>query len=156
VESNTPTIAKNSGSQPDTFLSVPVGNQERVMAVGGWHDAQETSAGECSWVVLGNRKKGTNMTKVAKDRPDVGELSPLLTVREVAGVLGIHVRTVWRLAAMVEMGEGVFPRPVRIAKKTIRWRREDLEKYLDSLAAEAAGERSGDNQDEPRLATISL
>ena len=96
------------------------------------------------------------MTVNEKCRQGVGELSPLLTVREVAGVLGIHVRTVWRLAAMAEMGEGNFPRPVRIAKKTIRWRREDLEKYLNTLAAEAAGKRSGDSQDEPGLAPISL
>ena len=126
------------------------------MAAVGWHDVQETSAGQCSWMALGNRKKGTNMTTVAKDRQGAGELSPLLTVREVAGVLGIHVRTVWRLAAMAEMGEGSFPRPVRIGKKTIRWRRESLEKYLDSLAAEAAAENSGGSQDEPRLAPVSL
>jgi excisionase family DNA binding protein len=96
------------------------------------------------------------MTTSAKDMQGAGELSPLLTVREVAKVLGIHVRTVWRLAAMAEMNEGTFPKPVRIAKKTIRWRPETLEKYLDSLAAEAAGERSGDDEDEPRLAAISL
>ena len=64
-------------------------------------------------------------------------MRPLLTVREVAAVLGIHVRTVWRLAAMAEMGEGDFPRPVRIAKKTIRWRRQDLERYIEALAVEA-------------------
>ncbi len=77
------------------------------------------------------------MTTVAKDKSDTGELSPLLTVREVAKVLGIHVRTVWRLAAMAEMGEGNFPRPVRIGAKTIRWQRSALETYLNALAAEA-------------------
>ena len=78
------------------------------------------------------------MTASAEDSRGAGELGPLLTVREVAKLLGIHVRTVWRLAAMAEMGEGSFPRPVRIAKKTIRWRREDLSSYLDTLAAEAS------------------
>ena len=95
------------------------------------------SGGECGRTLQDRPRKGANMTTIAKDRQDVGELSPLLTVREVAGILGIHVRTVWRLAAMTEMGEGGFPRPVRIAKKTIRWRRADLEQYLDTLAAEA-------------------
>ncbi len=79
------------------------------------------------------------MKAVVEGRQDVGALSPLLTVREMAVVLGIHVRTVWRLSALAEAGEGSFPRPVRIAKKTIRWRREDLEKYLSDLAAEADG-----------------
>lgn len=74
------------------------------------------------------------MTAVARDGQGVVELSPLLTVREVAEFLGIHMRTVWRLAAMAEMGEGGFPTPVRIAKKTIRWRREDLDSYLKTLA----------------------
>ena len=65
-------------------------------------------------------------------------MRPLLRVREVAAVLGIHVRTVWRLAAMAEMDEGDFPRPVRIAKKTIRWRRQDLERYIEALTVEAS------------------
>jgi len=74
------------------------------------------------------------MATSVKDKLGAGELSPLLTVKEVAAVLGIHVRTVWRMTALAEMGEGSFPRPVRIAAKTIRWRREDLGKYLDTLA----------------------
>jgi predicted DNA-binding transcriptional regulator AlpA len=78
------------------------------------------------------------MTVSAEDKDGSSGLSPLLTVREVAGVLGIHVRTVWRLSAMAEMGEGDFPRPVRIAKKTIRWRQQDLEGYIEALAVEAS------------------
>jgi len=94
--------------------------------------------GECSWAMQDKPRKGVNMTTVAKDRQDVGELNPLLTVKTVAGILGIHVRTVWRLAAMAEMGEGSFPKPIRIGAKTIRWRRSDLEQYLNTLAAEVS------------------
>ena len=77
------------------------------------------------------------MTVSVEDQCGAVGLRPLLTAREVAAVLGIHVRTVWRLSAMAEMGEGDFPRPVRIAKKTIRWRRQDLERYIEALAVEA-------------------
>ncbi len=55
----------------------------------------------------------------------------------MALVLGIHVRTIWRLVALAEMGEGRFPKPIRIGAKTIRWRPEALEAYLNVLAAEA-------------------
>jgi len=85
-----------------------------------------------------NPERGGTMTTNGTNGPGPVELSPLLTVREVAGLLGIHVRTVWRLAALAEMGEGRFPRPVRIAKKTVRWRREDVAGYLKALAAEAS------------------
>ena len=59
----------------------------------------------------------------------------LLTVKELAAMLGVHERTCWRLAAMAEAGQGDFPRPLRIAPKTIRWRLADVEAYLAALAA---------------------
>jgi predicted DNA-binding transcriptional regulator AlpA len=61
----------------------------------------------------------------------------LLTVKELAAALGIHERTCWRLAALAEAGRGDFPRPVRIAPKTIRWRMADVEAYLATLAGAA-------------------
>ena len=96
------------------------------------------------------------MTTATKDKQEIGDLRPLLSVKEVAEILGVHARTVWRLAAMAEMGEGSFPKPLRIASKTVRWQREALEEYLNTLAAAAAGKRPGDAQDEPVLAPISL
>ena len=59
----------------------------------------------------------------------------LLTVKELAAALGVHERTCWRLAAMAEAGQGDFPKPLRIAPKTVRWRLADVETYLASLAA---------------------
>jgi len=59
----------------------------------------------------------------------------LLTVKDLAAMLGIHERTCWRLAAMAEAGQGDFPRPLRIGPKTIRWRLADVEAYLAALAA---------------------
>jgi len=58
----------------------------------------------------------------------------LLTVKELAAVLGVHERTCWRLAAMAEAGYGDFPRPLRIGPKTIRWRLADVEAFLAALA----------------------
>jgi predicted DNA-binding transcriptional regulator AlpA len=61
----------------------------------------------------------------------------LVDVRYVAEILGIHARSVWRLAAMAEAGQGNFPKPLRIGSKTVRWRLLDIETYLAALAGEA-------------------
>ena len=58
----------------------------------------------------------------------------LLTVKDLAALLGVHERTCWRLAAMAEAGQGDFPRPLRIGPKMIRWRLVDVESYLSVLA----------------------
>jgi len=63
------------------------------------------------------------------------ETARLLTVTELAAMLGIHERTCWRLAAMAEAGQGDFPRPLRIGPRVVRWRPADVEAYLSSLAA---------------------
>ena len=60
----------------------------------------------------------------------------LLTVKDLADLLGIHERTCWRLAAMAEAGHGDFPRPLRIGPKTIRWRVADVDSYLAALAGD--------------------
>ena len=53
----------------------------------------------------------------------------LLDVRQVAEILGIAVRTVWRLSAA-----GELPPPVRIGVRIVRWRLSDIEQYLENLA----------------------
>ena len=65
----------------------------------------------------------------------MGEHLKLLTVKELAGALGVHERTCWRLAAMAEAGQGDFPRPLRIGPRVVRWRPADVEAYLAALAA---------------------
>jgi predicted DNA-binding transcriptional regulator AlpA len=63
----------------------------------------------------------------------VNENRKLLTVKDLATMLGIHQRTCWRLTAMAEADRSDFPRPLRIGPKTIRWRLADVEKYLETL-----------------------
>jgi len=60
----------------------------------------------------------------------------LLDVREVASLLRMHPRSVWRLAAQAEAGLCNFPKPLRIGPKTIRWRLSDVQAYLAALAGE--------------------
>ena len=62
----------------------------------------------------------------------------LLTVRDVAGLLKIHVATIWRNSALAEAGHGNFPKPLRLGEKTVRWRLADVERYLSALAGEGS------------------
>jgi predicted DNA-binding transcriptional regulator AlpA len=60
----------------------------------------------------------------------------LLDVRQLAETLNMHPRSIWRLAAMADAGQGNFPKPLRIGPKTIRWRLSDVRAYLAALARE--------------------
>jgi excisionase family DNA binding protein len=53
----------------------------------------------------------------------------LMTVREVAILLGVCERTVWRLAA-----RGQLPQPIRYSRKLVRWSAEQVERYLQTLS----------------------
>jgi predicted DNA-binding transcriptional regulator AlpA len=75
---------------------------------------------------------------VFRDKEDTMERSEakgprLLRIQELAQVLGVHERTCRRLTAEAEAGQGDFPRPVRISRRVVRWRREDVERYLAGL-----------------------
>ncbi|NUQ53073.1 MAG: helix-turn-helix domain-containing protein [Phycisphaerales bacterium] len=54
----------------------------------------------------------------------------LLTVRQVADLLGVHVRSVWRMAQT-----GEIPAPIRLSERVVRWRLADLRDHLDRKAA---------------------
>ena len=62
------------------------------------------------------------------------ERTKLLTVRDLAALLGVNERTCWRLTAMAEAGHGRFPKPLRIGPRVVRWRLADVEAYLAALA----------------------
>ena len=60
----------------------------------------------------------------------------LLDVRDVARLLRMHPRSIWRLAAKAEAGLAEFPKPLRIGPKTVRWRLCDVQSYLAALAGD--------------------
>lgn len=51
----------------------------------------------------------------------------LLDVRQVAAMLGLSMRTVWRLVSA-----GEIPPPVKVGRST-RWRQGDLETFVEEL-----------------------
>ena len=58
----------------------------------------------------------------------------LLNVGQVSKLLGISVRTIWRLSALAEIGRSSFPPPLRLSAKCVRWRLADLRRYLETLS----------------------
>ncbi len=58
----------------------------------------------------------------------------LLTVHEVAELLKVHPRTIWRLSGLAEAGLKAFPAPLRLGPKTVRWRLAAIEQYVARLA----------------------
>lgn len=60
----------------------------------------------------------------------------LLSVRQVADLLGVHARTVWRMAQT-----GDIPAPIRLSERVVRWRLSDLREHLDRKATGASGVR---------------
>jgi excisionase family DNA binding protein len=66
-----------------------------------------------------------------KPQLDVQKLSSMryLKVGEVAELIGVHPRTVWRLVS-----SGDLPEPIRIGPKIVRWRLADLATHLADLS----------------------
>lgn len=53
----------------------------------------------------------------------------LVDARELAGLLGISIRTVWRMVAA-----GELPSPVRLGGgRIVRWRLARVQKYVEQL-----------------------
>jgi excisionase family DNA binding protein len=52
----------------------------------------------------------------------------LLTSQQVAEMLSISVRTLWRLVAT-----GKFPQPVRYNRKLVRWKTTEVMRYIEAL-----------------------
>lgn len=58
----------------------------------------------------------------------------VINVREVAELLGVNARTVWRMSQ-----RGEIPAPIRLGDRVVRWRLSDLREHLDRKASAAAG-----------------
>ena len=61
---------------------------------------------------------------------DMLGMQQLLTRREVTEITGMSKTTVYEL-----IDRDDFPRPVRIAKRSVRWRVADVQGWLDSRPA---------------------
>ncbi len=53
----------------------------------------------------------------------------LLTKREVARLVRLGIRTITRYVAL-----GKFPQPIRFSRTCVRWRRKDIDDYLERLS----------------------
>lgn len=72
------------------------------------------------------------MDEITSRKADVA----VVNVREVAELLGVNARTVWRMAQT-----GDIPAPIRLSERVVRWRLSDLREHLDRKAAGASGVR---------------
>jgi excisionase family DNA binding protein len=65
----------------------------------------------------------------------------VINVSEVAELLGVNSRTIWRLCQ-----RGELPAPIRLGPRILRWRLADLREHLDRKAEGknvAAGTHAG-------------
>ncbi len=58
----------------------------------------------------------------------------VINVREVAELLGVNARTVWRMSQ-----RGEIPAPIRLGDRVVRWRLSDLREHLDRKAGGSVG-----------------
>lgn len=58
----------------------------------------------------------------------------VINVREVAELLGVNARTVWRMSQ-----RGEIPAPIRLGDRVVRWRLSDLREHLERKAAATGG-----------------
>ena len=73
------------------------------------------------------------MTQIGTSKPAEEQL--LLTVKEVASLLHLGERTIWKLNAT-----GEFPAPVRIGR-AVRWDRREIDGWLAEKNAAAQKEQ---------------
>ncbi len=83
---------------------------------------------------IGQELMGTDGASAEVECQPAIQVRPLLVVGDVARILGVGERTVWRLASRARGGAGGFPKPLRIGPQVLRWRYEDVQKYLQELS----------------------
>ena len=53
--------------------------------------------------------------------------TPLLRLKQVQALVPLHRVTLWRMIL-----DGAFPAPLRIGKRAIAWRADDVKAWLDN------------------------
>jgi excisionase family DNA binding protein len=67
---------------------------------------------------------------MVRQRQNENPLDGMLTAQEVAIMLRVSVRTVWRMLQREEM-----PQPIRYNRKLVRWRRTEVERFVEARLA---------------------
>ncbi|MAI73166.1 MAG: hypothetical protein CMM01_19980 [Rhodopirellula sp.] len=57
-------------------------------------------------------------------------ISTLMTAQQLSEVFGVHTNTIWRW-----VDQDRFPKPVRVSRKIVRFRAEDVQEFLRTRAA---------------------
>ena len=70
----------------------------------------------------------TNQHRQLETQSSRATLPELLRASDLAAMLSVSVRTIWR---MRDAGE--LPQPVRLGNKLVRWQRRDIETYIHDL-----------------------
>ena len=52
----------------------------------------------------------------------------LLTRKEVSALVGLSNTMLYKL-----IGEGRFPRPLKISRRAVRWKRDEIMAYIENL-----------------------
>ena len=60
-------------------------------------------------------------------------MSHLLTIREVCARVGVSRTTIY-----ARMNERQFPAPIKTGTKSVRWRSDEIDAYIDRLSAARA------------------
>jgi predicted DNA-binding transcriptional regulator AlpA len=67
------------------------------------------------------------MSIVERDTAPAADEPLLITVRDIARLMKISVRKVWRLRSAQ-----LIPEPVRLGGTTVRWRYDEVRKWIDA------------------------
>lgn len=74
------------------------------------------------------------MTRPTTPKVELDSSLKLLKAEDVATLLGISMRSLWRFRST-----GVIPAPIRIGERTLRWRAQDIQEYLDRQSRMGGG-----------------
>jgi prophage regulatory protein len=80
--------------------------------------------------VAGSNKKEPVMINRFKLSDFDGDPCRLLSAKQLAHLLSVHVISIWRMAK-----DGRLPAPIKIGSNTTRWRAADIAAWLDEKEA---------------------
>lgn len=85
------------------------------------------------------------------DETRTTEAAALLDVRQVAALMGVCPRTIYRLA-----DSGAMPRPVHLGSAIVRWSRSSLDQWIGAGCPRTAPADSGESSEQISLSDTDL